>query len=102
MGRIGLAGAPSDYDMIYAIIEANDKEKGVYRSTDFGSTWEKRSSYMTSSPQYYNEIVVDPDNAERLYALNTFTMKSEDGGKSFSAISSQWRHVDDHALWIDP
>ena len=102
MGRIGLAGAPSDSDMIYAIIEANDKEKGVYRSTDFGSTWEKRSSYMTSSPQYYNEIVVDPDNAERLYALNTFTMKSEDGGKSFSAISSQWRHVDDHALWIDP
>lgn len=102
MGRIGLAGAKSDPDMIYAIIEASDKEKGVYRSTDFGSTWEKRSSYMTSSPQYYNEIVVDPQNAERLYALNTFTMKSEDGGKSFSAISSQWRHVDDHALWIDP
>ena len=43
---------------------------------------------MTSSPQYYNEIVVDPQNAERLYALNTFTMKSEDGGKSFSAISN--------------
>lgn len=102
MGRIGLAGAPSDPDMIYAIIEANDDEKGVYRSTDFGSNWQKRSSYMTTSPQYYNEIVVDPKNKERLYALNTFTMKSEDGGTTFSPLSNEWRHVDDHALWIDP
>lgn len=102
MGRIGLAAAPSDSDMIYAIIEANDDERGVYRSTDFGSNWSKRSSYMTTSPQYYNEIVVDPKDAERVYSLNTFTMVSEDGGVTFSPISNEWRHVDDHALWIDP
>jgi len=102
MGRIGLAGAESNPDMIYAIIEANDDDKGVYRSTDFGSNWEKRSSYMTTSPQYYNEIVVDPKNENRLYALNTFTMKSEDGGQNFSALPTESRHVDDHALWIDP
>jgi photosystem II stability/assembly factor-like uncharacterized protein len=102
MGRIGLAGAASNPDMMYAIIEANDDEKGVYRSTDFGSNWEKRSSYMTTSPQYYNEIVVDPENENRLYSLNTFTMKSEDGGQTFSALTNGARHVDDHALWIDP
>ena len=102
MGRIGLAAAPSDADMIYAIIEANEDERGVYRSTDFGSNWSKRSSYMTTSPQYYNELVVDPQNAERVYSLNTFTNMSEDGGKTFAPISNQWRHVDDHALWIDP
>jgi photosystem II stability/assembly factor-like uncharacterized protein len=102
MGRIGLAGAPSNPDLIYAIIEANEEEQGVYRSSDFGSNWEKRSSYMTTSPQYYNEIVVDPKNDQRLYSLNTFTMKSEDGGVTFSPLSNKWRHVDDHALWIDP
>ena len=102
MGRIGLAAAPSEPDMIYAIIEANDEEKGLYRSTDFGNNWSKRSSYMTTSPQYYNELVVDPHNPERLYSLNTFTNKSEDGGVNFAPISTQWRHVDDHALWIDP
>ena len=102
MGRIGLAGAPSDPDMIYAIIEANDDEQGVYRTTDFGNNWSKRSSYMTTSPQYYNELLVDPHNPERLYSLNTFTNKSEDGGETFAPISNQWRHVDDHALWIDP
>ena len=70
MGRIGLAAAPSDDNMIYAIIEANDEERGVYRSTDFGSNWSKRSSYMTTSPQYYNELVVDPKNAERVYSVS--------------------------------
>ncbi len=102
MGRIGLAAAPSQPDMLYAIIEENDEEKGLYRSTDFGNNWSKRSSYMTTSPQYYNELIVDPHNPERLYSVNTFTSKSEDGGLSFAPISTQWRHVDDHALWIDP
>jgi photosystem II stability/assembly factor-like uncharacterized protein len=102
LGRIGLAGAPSDPDMIYAIIEASDEEKGVYRSTDFGATWEKRSDYMTTSPQYYNELIVDPQDPDRVYAMNTFTNITEDGGKTWSALSLDWRHVDDHALWIDP
>lgn len=102
MGRIGLAGAPSNPDMIYAIIEANDEQKGVYRSGDFGENWEKRSDHMTTSPQYYNEIVVDPGNPERLYSLDTFTQVSEDGGTTFDKLSFEHRHVDDHALWIDP
>ncbi|MEM8547306.1 MAG: glycosyl hydrolase, partial [Pseudomonadota bacterium] len=102
MGKIGIAMAPSEPNRIYAIIEANDDQKGVYHSADFGSTWSKQSGYMTTSPQYYNELVVDPHNADRVYALNTFTMKSEDAGKSFSPLGQQWRHVDDHALWIDP
>ena len=102
MGRIGLAMAPSATNTLYAIIEANDKDKGVYRSLDFGQTWHKQSSYMTNSPQYYNELVIDPHNPNRLYSLNTFTQISEDAGKTFSPLSLDHRHVDDHALWIDP
>jgi photosystem II stability/assembly factor-like uncharacterized protein len=102
LGRIGLAAAPSSPHMIYAIIEANDKDKGVYRSTDFGESWEKRSDHGTSSPQYYNELYVDPQNPERVYSVDTFTHVSEDGGKSWNKISFKNRHVDDHALWIDP
>ena len=102
MGRIGLAGAPSAPHVVYAIVEASDDEQGVYRSDDFGDTWTKQSSHMTTSPQYYNEIVVDPQNPDRLYSLDTFTHVSEDGGKTFAQLGSDWRHVDDHALWIDP
>ena len=101
-GRIGLAMAESAPDTLYAIIEGSDEEKGVYRSMDFGNNWEKRSDHMTTSGQYYNEIIVDPKNADRLYAMDTFTHKSEDGGKTFEKLSTTFRHVDDHALWIDP
>ena len=102
MGRIGLAGAPSDAAMIYAIIEANEEERGVYRSTDFGDNWTKQSDHMTTSPQYYNELVVDPKDADRVYSLDTMTHMSADGGKTWSMLGLDWRHVDDHALWIDP
>lgn len=102
MGRIGLAGAPSDPDRIYAVIEANDDEQGIYRSDDFGLNWAKQSSHQASSPQYYNELVVDPVDADRLYSLETLTHMSEDGGKTWNRLSDNWRHVDDHALWIDP
>lgn len=102
LGRIGLAAAPSAPNMIYAIIEADKEDKGVYRSTDFGESWEKRSDHGTSSPQYYNELYVDPHNPERVYSVDTFTQVSEDGGESWNKISFKNRHVDDHALWIDP
>ena len=101
MGRIGLAAAQSSPNTIYAIIEANDDEKGVYLSTDFGQSFSKRSDHLTTSPQYYNELVVDPNNAERVYSLDTFTSVSEDGGKTFTPLSTDHRHVDDHALWIN-
>jgi photosystem II stability/assembly factor-like uncharacterized protein len=101
LGRIGLALAPSAPQMLYAIIEA-EEEQGVYRSTDFGESWEKRSDHMTTSPQYYNELVVDPQNPDVVYSLDTFTHRSEDGGKTWARLSIENRHVDDHALWIDP
>ena len=102
MGRIGIAAAPSKPDRIYAIIEASDEEKGVYLSDDFGQSWSKQSAHMTTSPQYYNELVVDPHNAARVYSLDTYTSVSEDAGKTFKRISAKHRHVDDHALWINP
>ena len=102
LGRIGLAAAPSEPNMIYAIIEADKKNKGIYRSNDFGESWDKRSDHGTSSPQYYNELYVDPQNPERVYSVDTFSQVSEDGGKSWNKLSFKNRHVDDHALWIDP
>ena len=102
MGRIGLAMAPSNPNMIYAIIEAQPDEKGIYRSSDFGQNWEQRSDHMTTSPQYYNEISVDPHDENVLYSLDTFSKRSIDGGKTFTDLGVAHRHVDDHALWIDP
>ncbi len=102
LGRIGIAGSKSEPNLIYAIIEAEDKGEGVYASTDFGVTWKKRSSRQTSSPQYYNELFVDPSDADTVYSVDTFTSVSKDGGRTWKRLSAKARHVDDHAVWIDP
>jgi photosystem II stability/assembly factor-like uncharacterized protein len=102
LGRIGLAAAANEPGTVYAIIEAAEEDQGVYRSQDFGESWEKRSPHMTTSPQYYNELVVDPNDADVVYSLDTLTNRSIDGGVTWSQLGVQYRHVDDHALWIDP
>ncbi|HET9210412.1 MAG TPA: glycosyl hydrolase [Thermoanaerobaculia bacterium] len=102
IGRIGLAVAPSKPDTVYAIVEAADKMGGFFRSTDAGGNWEKRSSTVASSPQYYQEIFVDPEDADRVYSMDVFIRVTEDGGASFSLLGEKDKHVDNHALWIDP
>lgn len=104
MGRIGLAAAPSAPNRLYAIIEAQDGEEGVYLSEDFGQNWRKQSDTTTTAAFYYNEIIVDPVDPERVYLVDTWTLVSEDAGASFERLGNAdgARHVDDHALWIDP
>jgi photosystem II stability/assembly factor-like uncharacterized protein len=102
LGRIGLADAPAAPGMVYATIEGSGGDCEIYRTSNFGESWEKRASGAPGCSQYYSELVVDPNNPDRLYALSTFTHLSEDGGQSWERISFKYRHVDDHALWIDP
>ncbi len=101
-GRIGLAVSPADPDVVYAILEATGKAGGFYRSTDAGGSWEKRSDYVSSSPQYYQEIVADPKVPDRVYSMDTWMMVTDDGGKTFRKVGEKYKHVDNHALWIDP
>ncbi|TWT46236.1 Dispase autolysis-inducing protein precursor [Phycisphaerae bacterium RAS1] len=102
LGRIGLDIAPGNPDIVYAIVEAAEGKSGTYRSSDRGETWDKRSDYVSSSPQYYNEFVCDPADADHVYSLDTWLMETLDGGKTFRRVRNTNRHVDDHALWIDP
>ncbi len=102
VGRIGLAISPVNPDYIYAIIEAANDNSGFFRTTNRGASWEKMSNYKNSSPQYYSEIVCDPADIHKVYVLDTYSVITTDGGKTFSRISLRGRHVDDHALWINP
>jgi len=100
IGRIGLAMS-ADPDIVYAIVEAAEGS-GFYASTDRGANWEKRSSYLSASPQYYQELVADPVDPDRVYSMDTWMHVTEDGGRSFEMVGEDHKHVDNHAMWIDP
>jgi len=102
LGRIGIAVSLIDPDVVYALVEAAGKDGGFYRSRDGGLNFERRSSYVATSPQYYQEICADPHRFDCVYSLDTSLMFTEDGGKTFKAKSHKAKHVDNHALVFDP
>lgn len=101
-GKIGLDISPVNPEIVYAIVEAAEEKGGFFRSVNRGETWEKMSSYVSNGPQYYNEIVCCPHNVNRIYSLDTMMMVSEDGGRTFVNLGEDDKHVDNHALVIDP
>lgn len=102
VGRIGLAISPVNPDFVYAIIEAAENGSGFFRSTDRGASWEKQNSSISSSAQYYQEIFAHPTDVNTIYSVSTYTSFSNDGGKTWNRLALKERHVDDHALWINP
>jgi len=102
MGKIGMAVSPANPDYIYAIIEAQRDKGGTFRSTDRGESWTKMSDYVSGSPQYYNEFIADPKDPNRVYSMDTLLQVTFDGGKTFKRLFKRNKHVDNHALWIDP
>jgi photosystem II stability/assembly factor-like uncharacterized protein len=101
VGGIGLAISPVNPDVVYAIIEAAGESGGFFRSTDRGESWRKMSDHHASG-QYYNEIYCDPKDVDKVYSMETVSHVTLDGGKTWERVSNNNRHVDDHALWIDP
>ncbi|MGB3467410.1 MAG: glycosyl hydrolase [Cyclobacteriaceae bacterium] len=101
LGRIGLAMSPANPGILYAIVEAADGKGGFYRSTNQGASWEKRSSHSTSG-NYYQEIIADPVDENIIYSMDTWMKVSRDGGKTFTNVGEDTKHVDNHCIWIDP
>ncbi len=100
-GGMGIAISPVNPDYLYLIVEAAEDKGGFFRSTDRGETWEKMSDH-SSSGQYYNEIYCDPVDVNRVFSVETVSKVTYDGGKTWTALGLSDRHVDDHALWINP
>lgn len=93
--------SPANPDIVYFIVEAADGNGGFYRSTNKGASWSKMSDYH-SSGQYFNMIVPDPVNPDKVFALDVVSKVTYDGGRTWKNLGLNKRHVDDHCLWIDP
>ncbi len=101
IGGMGIAISPVNPDVIYIIMQAAENGSGFYRSTNRGASWEKMSDHHESG-QYYNEIFCDPVDVDKVYSVETVSHFTEDAGKTWKPLSLTDRHVDDHAMWIDP
>ena len=102
MGRIGLAVCRSQPEVIYAAIEGDAAARGVYRSSDAGLTWNRRSQTGASS-YYYGQIRCDPGDPDRVHVLQTEISTSNDGGATFrTELPGPGVHVDHHDLWTNP
>jgi photosystem II stability/assembly factor-like uncharacterized protein len=102
VGRIGLAIAPSNPNIVYALTEAS--ENALYKSEDGGYTWRKIDSEGTigNRPFYYFDLRVDPQDPNRVYSLYSRVGLSTDGGRSFQVLVRGGVHSDHHAMWINP
>ncbi|MGD9253693.1 MAG: glycosyl hydrolase, partial [Holophagae bacterium] len=100
-GRMGLCISPVNPDVLYAVLDAARDKSGFFRSTDRGESWDKRSDHHTSG-DYWNELTCDPHDLGTVYSVGVWLWKTEDGGRSFDKVNFKYKHVDDHAVWLDP
>ncbi len=104
-GRIGLAIAPSEPDILYAAYAGeNGYLNNIYRSADGGQNWSPINTLGIFSVPYewwFNRLVVSPDDPEKVFYIGLEL-------NEYQPATGMWTerfpgtHVDQHALWIHP
>lgn len=102
LGKIGLAIAPSNPELVYALIETGSPNRGVlWRSDDGGDDWTLVSydRLLNERPHYASRVMVNPaDENEVYFAANSHSI-SYDGGVTTERTG--WSG-DTHDMWADP
>jgi len=106
LSQIYVAIAPSDPRRLYATIATASGKLAFYRSVDAGDNWVQ----ITDDPRPSGRIGggdlalprVDPRNPDVVYSASTVTMRSTDGGKTWSGFRGAPGGDDYQNLWINP
>jgi photosystem II stability/assembly factor-like uncharacterized protein len=106
LSQINVAIAPSDPRRIYATVAIASGPLAFYRSDDAGENWSK----ITDDPRPSGRIGggdlavprVDSKNPDIVYSASTVTMRSADGGKTWSGFRGAPGGDDYQNLWINP
>ena len=111
--QIQVAVAPSQSNRLYATVSttheggyATGVGLGVYRSDDSGESWYK----ATDDPRPAMKIgggdlpvpAVDPMNPDVVYSASIVTMRSMDGGKTWTGLRGAPGGDDYQNIWINP
>ena len=99
-GINGVTVSPVNSDIVWALIE--NKDGGVYKSTDAGKTWKLINSErkLRQRAWYYTRLYADTQDENGLYIMNVQYHRSKDGGKTYETFNAP--HGDHHDLWIAP
>ena len=102
VGKIGLAVAPSNSNVVYALIETGSPNRGVlWRSDDGGENW-RIASYcrlLNERPHYASRIMVNPADEDEVYFAANSISRTLDGGATSEVMP--WSG-DTHDMWADP
>ncbi|RMG22845.1 MAG: hypothetical protein D6730_15665, partial [Bacteroidetes bacterium] len=104
-GRIGIAIAPSNPEILYAVYaDAEGKLQGIYQSFNHGSSWiQRNSSGIIGVPfmWWFGKIFISPHNPRSVYVASLHLHHTQNGGHHWRQVF-EGAHVDQHALYIHP
>ena len=104
--QVDVAIAASQPSRLYASVATNEPSVGIYRSDDAGENWTR----ITTDPRPALRIGggdlpvprVDPKNPDVVYSASIVTMRSADGGKTWTSLRGAPGGDDYQNLWINP
>ena len=104
--QLDVAIAASQPSRLYASVATNEPSVGIYRSDDAGENWTR----ITTDPRPALRIGggdlpvlrVDPKNPDIVYSASIVTMRSTDGGKTWTSLRGAPGGDDYQNLWINP
>jgi photosystem II stability/assembly factor-like uncharacterized protein len=101
-GKMRVAISPANPKVVYLTIEALGDKGGVYRSDDGGESFKQTTNDPTTYARawYFMHVIADPNDEDELWVMNSYAMKSIDGGKTFTGVHGS--HLDHHDMWINP
>lgn len=106
--RLRLAMAPSDADVLYALVNRPGRGTSLYRTTDAGSTWSLQNATACEGQCWYNLcLAVDPTDANKLRVGSIRFASSSNAGVTLTYETDYWGstqsvHQDTHVLQYDP
>ncbi|HEX7938950.1 MAG TPA: glycosyl hydrolase, partial [Gemmatimonadaceae bacterium] len=104
LGRVGISVSASMPSRIYAVVSAPESKMGIYRSDDAGESFTRLNAdpRLAGRDGDFDEIKVDPQNADVAYVANVMTWKTTDGGKTFKEFRGAPGGDDYQRFWVNP
>lgn len=105
-GRIGLAIAPTDPEILYAYYDLPDYQVAVFRTADAGASWAQTNDWELQGMNstfgwYFGQVRVHPDDENMVWTMGVQMFKTSNGGSTWFEGVNWGVHVDHHAMYFD-